>query len=283
MPSHPKREIFIKIMAYTVYMHTTPSDKVYIGITSRNVKARWQNRSGYSQHRYFYSAIKKYGWENIHHEIIAENLSKEDACKMEIELIAKYNATNRNFGYNESTGGESGRSGVHPSLKTIEKLRAASTGKRQSPESIEKTRQANIGRVVSKETREKISRAKKGHKYGKMSPEQVERLKASLKGRKSPMLGKHQTEEAKRKIGNANRGRKYTKEQIEHFRNSHLGQRNEQSMKKVYCEETDTIYDSVADASRNTNVCTASVINVCKGRKSSVKSLHFRYYEVENG
>lgn len=270
-------------MAYTVYIHTTPSGKVYIGITSRSVIDRWQNGSGYSQHKYFYSAIKKYGWENIRHEIVAEDLSKEDACEMEIELIKKYNATNMDFGYNVSTGGESGKSGVHPSPETIEKLRAAFIGKKKKPESIEKTRQANIGRVVSQETRDKISKAKKGHKYGKMPPERVERLKASLKGRKPTMLGKHQTEEAKRKIGNANRGRKHTEEQLERLRVSHLGQRNEHSMKKVYCKETGKIYESVARTCIETNISNVSIINVCKGRKESVKGLHFQYYEEENG
>lgn len=263
-------------------MHTTPSKKVYIGITSREVKARWQNGSGYSRHKYFYSAIKKYGWENIRHEIVAENLSKEDACKMEIELIEKYKATNRNFGYNESTGGESGRTGVHPSLETIEKLRAASTGRKQKPESIEKTRQAHIGRVVSQETREKISKAKKGQKYGKRTQEHIERLKASLKGRKSPMLGRNQTEEAKRKIGNANRGRKYTEEQRKRMSVSRIGRKNEHSKKKVYCKETGIVYESVLVTSVETKISRKSIIDVCKGKKESVKGLHFQYYEAKN-
>lgn len=40
-------------MGYTLYKHTAPSGKVYIGITSQNVMKRWQNGSGYSQNVYF--------------------------------------------------------------------------------------------------------------------------------------------------------------------------------------------------------------------------------------
>ena len=32
---------------WTVYKHTSPSNKVYIGITSREPKLRWDNGNGY--------------------------------------------------------------------------------------------------------------------------------------------------------------------------------------------------------------------------------------------
>ena len=34
-------------MNYTLYKHTTPSNKVYIGITSMGVKKRWWMEKGY--------------------------------------------------------------------------------------------------------------------------------------------------------------------------------------------------------------------------------------------
>ena len=53
---------------YTVYKHTSPNGKVYIGITCKPTKARWKNGKGYKNNDYFYNAILKYGWENFSHE-----------------------------------------------------------------------------------------------------------------------------------------------------------------------------------------------------------------------
>ena len=65
---------------WSVYIHTTPSGKKYIGITSINPKERWNGGiSGYKGQIFEY-AIRKYGWNNIIHEIIATNLSQEEAC-----------------------------------------------------------------------------------------------------------------------------------------------------------------------------------------------------------
>ena len=80
-------------MAYIVYKHTSPSGKVYIGVTSLRPEERWGGGAGYVKNKHFNRAIKKYGWENIKHEILFDNLSKEDAFKIEIELIKEYRST----------------------------------------------------------------------------------------------------------------------------------------------------------------------------------------------
>lgn len=95
-----------KSTTYTVYKHTSPSNKVYIGITSRPVKERWAKGHGYNYNTHFWRAIQKYGWDNFQHEILYENLSKEEASKLEIELIAKFDSMNQAKGYNLTTGGE---------------------------------------------------------------------------------------------------------------------------------------------------------------------------------
>ena len=94
---------------YCVYMHTNKlNNKKYIGITCRPVEVRWRDGKGYKLNRHFWSAIQKYGWDNFIHEILALNLSKEEAQKLEVELISVYNTTDKNFGYNVSIGGEGG-------------------------------------------------------------------------------------------------------------------------------------------------------------------------------
>lgn len=96
-------------LRYTVYKHTSPSGKSYIGITSMNPKARWKNGKGYGNNKYFTHAIEKYGWDNFTHEIIAEGLTKEEAQKMEVELIKKYDTFDSEHGYNLTSGGEVGK------------------------------------------------------------------------------------------------------------------------------------------------------------------------------
>ena len=79
---------------YMVYMHISPSNKRYIGITSMNDEnIRWQNGNGYKHNKHFYRAIEKYGWDNFQHIIIARNLTKEEACWLEIELIREWDST----------------------------------------------------------------------------------------------------------------------------------------------------------------------------------------------
>ena len=84
---------------FKVYVHTTPDGKRYVGVTSIEPEKRWLNGKGYPQ-KVFGSAIEEFGWENILHEIVAENLSEQEASEMEIFLIKKYNTTDERFGYN---------------------------------------------------------------------------------------------------------------------------------------------------------------------------------------
>lgn len=115
---------------WCVYMHTSPSNKVYIGITC-DVKHRWRNHGeGYKGGTRIYYAIRKYGWENFKHEILFTNLTREEACSKEIELIAQYKSTDAEYGYNLCAGGKLGP--THE--ETRRRLSAALMGHRVDPE-----------------------------------------------------------------------------------------------------------------------------------------------------
>ena len=64
---------------------------------------------GYIKNEHFYRAIQKYGWDAFKHEIVAEGLTREEACALEESLIAEYHTQDYNFGYNITSGGESNR------------------------------------------------------------------------------------------------------------------------------------------------------------------------------
>lgn len=134
--------MILKERNYSVYKHIFPNNKVYIGITCKKPIYRWNNGNGYKKecNKYMYNAINKYGWNNIKHEILFENLTKEDAEEKEIELIAFYKSCERKFGYNLKSGGSCGR---HCEM-TKNKISKHSKGK-----------------ILSKETKNKISKSLK--------------------------------------------------------------------------------------------------------------------------
>ena len=119
---------FSKEGSFFVYCHTVPNGKVYIGQTRQNPYTRWHNGSGYRQNPYFTNAIKKYGWENIKHEILEYDLSQEEANAIEKEYISRYRSNDRRYGYNITDGGEAG---FYVPEETREKLRKINTGRKR--------------------------------------------------------------------------------------------------------------------------------------------------------
>lgn len=95
---------------WTVYIHISPSNKYYVGITSRNPTDRWgRNGKGYQNKcHHFWNAIQKYGWDNIQHRIILENLTRREAELAERYLIKFFQSSNKKYGYNISKGGTGG-------------------------------------------------------------------------------------------------------------------------------------------------------------------------------
>ena len=89
---------------YKVCVHINKiNGKIYIGQTKQTLEQRYKN--GYEHCRHFWNAIQKYGWDNFEHIILVDNLSIDMANIIEEELIKKYNATNKDKGYNMKSGG----------------------------------------------------------------------------------------------------------------------------------------------------------------------------------
>lgn len=106
-------------------MHTCPNGKRYIGITMQKVNDRWKDGKGYKTNIYFNRAIQKYGWENIQHDVLFEELTKENAEAKEVELIAEHKTNDIKFGYNMESGGNH-NGAVNPITK--QRLSIAHTG-----------------------------------------------------------------------------------------------------------------------------------------------------------
>lgn len=202
---------------FTLYVHITPNNKKYFGITKTTVQNRWGiNGSGYSNQKLFWRAIQKYGWDNIEHIILAENLSKEWACQLERDLIWKYQSNNSKYGYNIAIGGN-GPFGVTRSADTREKLRQANLGHHHTEKTKEKIRKHhahyNKGRRFhfTEEQKEILYATRRGkspwNKGKKLTNEHKEKLSISHRGQKAWNKGIPCSNEVKKKVSEANKGR----------------------------------------------------------------------------
>ena len=155
---------------YTVYQHKNKiNGKVYIGITSQKLEQRWGSQGcNYKSSPHFYSAIQKYGWDNFEHNILFTDLTKEQACLKEQELIKEYNSMNREFGYNSTSGGDI----FTMNEETKQKISQAMIGN-----------QNGLGHPCSEEKKEKISNAQKGRKF---TEEHKQKLSEAAKDRHVP-------------------------------------------------------------------------------------------------
>lgn len=145
---------------YKVYKYLFPNGKVYIGVTSRTLEER--RDFGYSHNLELKAALKQYGWRNIQKEILASDLSEDEAFELEKKSIEAYKATDPSIGYNKSCGGKETYLGL-----------------KHNDETKDKIRKANTGRKFSEDHRKNLSKS----------------LKGLLVGEKNPMFGKPKSKE----------------------------------------------------------------------------------------
>ena len=120
---------------YKVYVHITPSNKYYVGITKRDTYQRWgKNGYNYKSNKHFWNAIQKYGWDNIQHEVVADNLTESEAKNFEILLIKKLESQSPMHGYNITKGGDGG--GYNISEESRIKMSQAKKGKNTGSDNV---------------------------------------------------------------------------------------------------------------------------------------------------
>ena len=190
---------------YCVYVHTNKTNgKKYVGQTGLKPEKRWNSGKGYKDNQYFWRAIQKYGWDNFEHEVLASNLTKEEADNFEILLIKKLELTNPDKGYNLQDGGSHGQ----PSELSRENIRKAAQKRSQNEEWRRKQSECHIGlnagekngmygKKHSEESKQKQRKASSGKHPSK---ETRQKMSESHIGDKNSMFGKHHTEATKKKL-----------------------------------------------------------------------------------
>lgn len=190
---------------YKLYVHISPSNKRYYGITrEENINIRWRSGHGYKYNSHFTNAINKYGWDNIEHIVLFDNLTKEEACLLEKMYIALYNTTNSKYGYNKSYGGDSG---LKVTPKTKEKLRKSKIGNLNPAKRLEvrkKISKANTGKKRSEEQKKKMSENSK--KMWADPNSKVHNPMVREKIRKGN-IGKKRSAESRKKMSEVNKGK----------------------------------------------------------------------------
>ena len=240
---------------YIVYMHTCPNGKKYIGITSQAPERRWQKGKGYAygSNPYFYNAIEKYGWENIKHEILFRDLTKEEAEQKEIELIKEYKIRMSNMQ-------------KEIWVKNPERRIAMSklkTGSHLSEETKEKLRQANLGKKYSKEVVQKRIDKTKGTKRPQTSKILKEMwASGKLKGNTGNTTSEKQKAAARKNAVFAHEANRKPVVQFDKQGN--------------FIAE----FTCAAEAMRVLNLPNAKISEVCKGKRKSTFGYVFKYKEV---
>lgn len=261
---------------YTVYMHICPNDKKYIGITKQNPNKRWLNGEGYKTNEYFYKAIKKWGWNNIKHEILFTNFAKEEAEQKEIELIKYYKTNQRKYGYNIENGGhincvsQTTKEKISKTMKEKETYKNNPNcfkkghiswikGKHHSQETIQKilekrkNQKISSNKVICIETNEIFNSVKEIEEKLNLCAKEIRRV---CVGNREKAYGMHW------KYINPKKRKKAI------YKNS----------KKVLCVETNKIYSSITEAERDTKIM--HIREVCNGKLKSAGKLHWKFYEL---
>lgn len=234
---------------YKVYMHLFPNGKKYIGITKQKLNERWRKGNGYRKNSLVYKAINKYGWDNIKHISLLENLSKEQAENKEIELIAFYKSNNPKYGYNVANGGNC--------VGTVSEI---------TKQKLSKSKMGKLNPMYGKKGILNPNYGKKGHPAWNKGLKNAYTTKC-----KGVSLSKEHKEKLRQaKLRNPNRywlGKKKDRKSVELqiLKTSY----------KVICLETNIIYPSHNEAFRQTKIY--NIDRCCRKERKTAGGYHWEY------
>ena len=201
---------------------------------------RWKNGLGYQTQERFYRAIQKYGWDNFEHIVLYSNLTKEEACAKEQELISLHKTQNSEFGYNCTTGGEFCE---------------------HSLESRKKMSKSQKGHICKDETKRKLSQINQGENhpmFGTHRPKNVrDKISSSHKGMTF-------SEEHRRHLSEAKKGKCFGSN------NNNFRSVNQLDLSGTFIRS----WDSLADVERQLKICKA---NICRAIKYSRTAGGFKW------
>lgn len=233
----------IALGEYTVYKHTSPTGKVYIGITRDDPKHRWKGGHGYVNNAHFFRAIQRYGWGAFKHEILSTGLTEAEAIKREQELIALYDSTNPAKGYNRDPGG------AVRSPETSAKISAALTGVPLSPERRHRLSEIRKGKPLTAKHKNKISESHKRNP----------KVLAHIRGLNAARAGLAKTPEQRRKMAE-----------------------NQPRRREIVNTDTGEVFGSVRDAAASCGGAHPNIVKACTGDRRTAYGYRWAYKEASD-
>jgi len=261
---------------FTIYLiRNIVNNKVYVGKTSRPLFTRIKehlrfSNPGHALHR----AIKKYGQNCFTVEVLAERIeSLKKANITEISLIQSYQANNKKYGYNLTSGGD----GIVGYKWTAAQLM-------QMSERVKGNKNPMFGHKHSEDFKQWLSKLNSGENnkmYGKARPDLIEMNTKHFTENKLKQtnmfhhwLGKQHSEDTKRKIAKAHLGKKHSKKTIEKCISS-----KENSFLSVQAYDHNNVlickFSSLGEAQRN-GFDKACISRCIKGKVKSHAGLIWR-------
>ena len=283
---------------YTLYIHINKiNNKCYVGITNRKPEIRWGlNGNGYKNQPKFYNAIQKYGWDNFYHIILFSNLSQNEALTLETEHIQKYNSIKN--GYNILLKGIQSYPRNKPIYcknlnKIYSSIKEASLdlhidssaiienckGRRSPIKGNDFYYWDNINNTIIDKT---PFQKKKPNNIEPVLCIELNKVFPSINDcAKELQIDESGLDKALNGSRNGIKGMHFVK--IKDLPNINLLEllcKKTGKERKVYCMETQQIFNSLQDAANFCNKTPQSIMKNCQGKTKTCGGYHFQYYDI---
>lgn len=248
-----------------VYAHIRldTNEVFYIGISDKSCKSiKNKYKRAYnkiSRNNFWFKITNKSEYKVV---ILHDNICWNEACILEIKLIAFHGRRNLGLGTltNLTDGGE-GIKGYKMSEENIQRTIERQKGKKQSLETIEKRRQSNSGFKHTEETKKKLSLSH---------------------------LGKTLSQETKDKLSKANKGRIVSEETRLKLSKVWLGRKRNVKSRPHFYKKVDQYdlnmnfiktFDSITEASLETGILFTSICNNLNNRSKKTRNFIWFYHK----
>lgn len=275
---------------YCVYCLTDPKGKRYFGISRYDAERRWKRGKGYHGNRRLDAAIERYTFAKFKKEVIQTELNREEAERLEAELIAAYDTTNPEKGYNVRKGEGQGKYDVYVltfpngkhyvgmTRRTVKKRWDKGRGfknNRRLKQAIDETGFENIKKEhfsypLSRGSAERIETTLIDY-FDSANPEKgYNRGKGALRER-----GWRHSRKTREKIRDAQKGTPKSEETKLKMRQSH-------KQKEVRNKTTGKEFAGVREAAEACGIAASAISRACSGKQKTAGGCEWEFNSIRN-